>query len=123
MAIHYGRDMESQTIWRCCKNNCGDHARFDGAIYIKVKDHIHTPNPEETIAIENKSKVVNSATTSHDSSRRIIHEVLLSISKDDGTVVPNYSSSQRTIERKSKKKKYHYHDRVHYDDIHIPGEL
>ncbi|CAF5148257.1 unnamed protein product, partial [Rotaria socialis] len=40
----------------------------------------------------------------HDPPRRIIHEVLLGISKEDGTAVPNYSSSQRTIQRKRKKR-------------------
>ncbi|CAF5148091.1 unnamed protein product, partial [Rotaria socialis] len=47
----------------------------------------------------------------HDPPRRIIHEVLLGISKEDGTAVPNYSSSQRTIQRKRKKKKCHCQDR------------
>ncbi|CAF2250032.1 unnamed protein product [Rotaria magnacalcarata] len=80
--FRYRRDRKSQTIWRCCRNDCGGRASFDGAIYIKVNDHIHAPNPEETIATEYKSKIVNSAITSHDPPRRIIHEVLLEKKKE-----------------------------------------
>ncbi|CAF3602513.1 unnamed protein product [Rotaria socialis] len=121
--FRYRRDRKSQTIWRCCRNDCGGRASFDGAIYIKVNDHIHAPNPEETIATEYKSKFVNSAITSHDPPRRIIHEVLLGISKEDGTAVPNYSSSQRTIQRKRKKKEMPLPRPKSFDEIHIPDEL
>ncbi|CAM4834318.1 unnamed protein product [Rotaria magnacalcarata] len=50
--FRYRRDRKSQTIWRRCRNDCGSRASFDDAIYIKVNDHIHAPNPEETTAAE-----------------------------------------------------------------------
>ena len=74
--------------------------RFDGIECVKVTDHAHAPNPEEIISMEFKLIINTSATTSHDLPR--IHEALLHINKNDGTVVPNYPSTQRIIERKRK---------------------
>ena len=68
------------------------------------RQHVHTPNPEENISAEFKSKICANATVSHDPPCRIIHEALLNVDKDDGAAVPTYHSSQRTIERKRKQK-------------------
>jgi hypothetical protein len=65
--------------------------RFDGTGYAKITDHLHAPNPDETISVELKSKITSSSTTSHDPFRRIIHEALLNVDKHNGTAVPNYS--------------------------------
>ncbi|CAF1254567.1 unnamed protein product [Rotaria sp. Silwood1] len=46
---HYRRANKSQIIWRCCRNDCAGRVRFDGTGYIKVTDHLHAQNPEETI--------------------------------------------------------------------------
>jgi hypothetical protein len=45
----YRRANKSQTIWRCCRNNCAGRVRFDGIGYVNVTDHLHAPNPEEFI--------------------------------------------------------------------------
>jgi len=63
--------------------------------------------------MEFKSKITNSAATAHDSSRRIINDILLSGNINDGTAVPNYSSSKRTIERKRRKRTYPHQDELH----------
>ncbi|CAF4977855.1 unnamed protein product [Rotaria sp. Silwood1] len=73
----YRRANKSQIIWRCCRNDCAGRVRFDGTGYIKVTDHLHVPNPEETISVEFKSNISSGATISHDPSRRIIHQALL----------------------------------------------
>ncbi|CAF3471643.1 unnamed protein product [Rotaria sp. Silwood1] len=74
---HYRRANKSQIIWRCCRNDCAGRVRFDGTDYIKVTDHLHAPNPEETISVEFKSNISSGATISHDPPRRIIHQALL----------------------------------------------
>ncbi|CAF3455161.1 unnamed protein product [Rotaria sp. Silwood1] len=66
-------------------------------------DHLHAPSPEETISVEFKSNISSGATISHDPPRRIIHQALLNVNKNDASAFPNYSSAQRTIERKRKK--------------------
>ncbi|CAF0775449.1 unnamed protein product [Adineta steineri] len=119
----YRRAKSSETTWRCSKNNCAGRVRFDNIKYVSITDHNHAPNPEQTIANEFKSKISNSATISHDPPRRIIHEVLLSIDKNDGTAVPTYSSSQRTIERKRKKNDLPLPSPKSLSEIQIPDEL
>jgi hypothetical protein len=98
----YRRANNSQCIWRCCSNDCAGRVRFDDANYNKVMDHIHAPNPDETISMEFKANINLGAAISHDPPRRIINEALLKVNKDDGAAVPTCSSSQRTIERKRK---------------------
>ncbi|CAF5002351.1 unnamed protein product, partial [Rotaria sp. Silwood1] len=66
----YRRANKSQIIWRCCRNDCAGRVRFDGTGYIKVTDHLHVPNPEETISVEFKSNISSGATISHNPSRR-----------------------------------------------------
>ena len=56
---------------------------FNGTQYVKLNDHMYPPNPDEIIATEFKSKIQQYATTSHDTPRRIIHEALLNVHKDD----------------------------------------
>lgn len=101
--FRYRSANKSQSIWRCNKNNCAGRVRFDGSQYLTVTDHVHAPCPEESIAIEFKSKIVDSAVTSYYPPRRIINEALTIVSKGDGAAVPSYTSSQRTIERKRRK--------------------
>ena len=78
----YRRTNESQVIWHYCKNNCACRVRFDETEYVKVTDHVHAPNPEEIISMGLKSIINTGATTSHNPSRRIIHEALLCINKN-----------------------------------------
>ncbi|CAF4395216.1 unnamed protein product, partial [Rotaria magnacalcarata] len=42
--------------------------------------------------MEVKSNITSGATTSHDPPRRIIHQALLNVNKNNGSAVPNYSS-------------------------------
>lgn len=121
--FRYRRANKSQSIWRCYKNNCAGRVRCDGLQYVNVTDHIHAPCPEELIAMEFKSKIVDSAVTSYYPPRRIINEALTIVSKDDGTAVPNYTSSQRTIERKRRKKDIPLPRPKSFDDIMIPDGL
>ena len=73
--------------------------------------------------MEFKSKITNSAPTSDDSPRRIIHEALLNIDKENGTAVPNYYSSQRTIARKRKKNDIPSPRPTAFDETLFPDEL
>ncbi len=82
----YRRANKSEIIWRCCRNNCAGRVRFDGTEYIKVTDHVHAPNPEETISMEFKSNISSGATSSHDPPRRIIHQAFLNVNKNDGFI-------------------------------------
>ena len=60
---------------------------------------------------------------SHDPPQRIIDETRLSIDLDDGTTLPNYFSSQRTIQRKSKKNDIALPSRRSPSYIEITDEL
>ena len=97
-------------------------ACFDGIEYAKVTDHVHAPNPEKIISIKFKSIVNTGATTSHKLLRRIIHEALLYISKSNGTSVPNYPSTQRTVERKRKQQDKPLPTPTSFNDISIPDK-
>jgi len=112
----YRRAKKSQIIWRCCRNKWSGRVRFDGTEYIKVTDHVHAP-------MEFKSNISSGATSSHDPPRRIIHQAFLSVYKKDGSAVPNYSSAQRTIERKRKKEYLPLPRPTSFNDILIPDEL
>ena len=39
--FRYRRANKSQSIWRCCKNNCARRVRFDGFQYVPVTGHNH----------------------------------------------------------------------------------
>ncbi|CAF4598316.1 unnamed protein product, partial [Rotaria sp. Silwood1] len=91
--------------------------------HIKITDHLHAPNPEETISVEFKSNISSGATISHDPPRRIIHQALLNVNKNDASAVPNYSSAQRTIERKRKKQDLPLSRPTSFNDILIPDAL
>ena len=112
-----------KVIWRCCKNNCAGRLRFDGIEYFKVTDHVHASNPEEIILMEFKSIINTGETTSHDPPRRIIHEALLYINKNDETAVPIYPSTQCIIERKRKQQDKPLPTPTSFSDISIPDEL
>ena len=64
--------------------------------------------------MEFKSIINTSATISYDPSRRIIHGALLYINKSDGIFVPNYPSTQRTIERKKRNNKINHYQHQLY---------
>ena len=116
----YRHANKSKVIWRCCKNNCASCARSDGIEYVKATGHVHAPNQEEIISMEFKSVINTGATISHDLPRRIIHEVLLYENNNDGSAVPNYPSTQRTIERKRKQQDKPL---TSLNDTCIPDEL
>jgi len=53
----------------------------------------------------------------------IIHQALLNVNTNNGTSVPNYSPSQRTIERKRKKQDIALPRPISFEDIYIPDEF
>ncbi|CAF5179730.1 unnamed protein product, partial [Rotaria magnacalcarata] len=73
--------------------------------------------------MEFKSKIVDSAVASYYPPRRIINEALTIVSKEDGAAVPSYTSSQRTIERKRRKKYLPLPRPKSFGEIMIPDEL
>ena len=123
----YRRATTSSSIWRCGRNDCPGRVRPGPGPgetqYVLTTHHIHARNSEQTIANEFKSKIVHHAMISHDAPRRIIHEVLLSVDENDGTDVPNYSSSQRNIQRKRKNNDIALPSPSSFGDIQIPDEL
>lgn len=119
----YRRAKASETTWRCGRNNCAGRVCFNGTRYLTVTELNHAPNPEQTIANAFKSTITASAASSHDPPRRIINEALLEIDKHDGTAVPTYSSSQRTIERKRKRNDIALPTPTSFNEIHILDEL
>ncbi|CAF2935955.1 unnamed protein product [Rotaria sp. Silwood2] len=119
----YRHTNKSLINWRCVKHNCNGSAMFDGAQYVKLNDHIHPPNPDEVIAAEFKSKIQQRATTSYDPPRRIIHEALLNVHKDDALALPSYAASQRLIGRKRKKNNISLPNPTCFQDIVIPDQL
>jgi hypothetical protein len=70
----YRRADKSESTWRCDKSKCAGRITSDGALYKKLTDHNHVPNPEEMIAAEFKSRIIERAMTSNDPPRRIINE-------------------------------------------------
>ncbi len=53
---YYRRVNKSQRTWRCSRNDCAGRITFDDGEYNKITEHVHAPNPEETISAEFKSK-------------------------------------------------------------------
>ena len=51
----------SNYLASCCRNDCAGCVRFDGTEYITVMDHVHAPNPDETILMEFKSNISSGA--------------------------------------------------------------
>ena len=90
---------------------------------IKLMDHTHAPNADEVIAAQFKSKIIERATTSHDPPRRIIHEALLNVDKEDATALPGYTASQRTIGCRHKANDIPLSSPTSFQDIIIPQEL
>ena len=109
----YRRANKSQRIWRCWRNDCSGRITFDGDQYNKITEHVHAPNPEETISAEFKSKITTSATTSHDPPRRIIHEALLNVDKMMAQLCQHIIHHKEQLNVKGKKMTYLYYDHKH----------
>ena len=119
----YRRANKSQNIWRCSRNDCSGRLISLENEYKTITEHSHALNPEENITAKFKSKLCSSAAVSHDPPCCIIHEALLDINKEEGTAVPTYYSSQRTIERKRKRNDIPLPRPQAFTEIVIPDEL
>jgi len=121
--FRYRRANKSQTTWRCVRGGCAGRVTFDSMEYTILTDHNHVPNPDELISIEFKAKVNKRAETSTDAPRKIIHEALLDVHPADGSIITNYNSAQRTVERKRKKNDVSIATPTSFKNIKIPDEL
>ncbi|CAF3216160.1 unnamed protein product [Rotaria sp. Silwood2] len=84
--------------------------------YVKLTNHTHAPNTNETIVAEFESTFNEHATTLHAACIRIINEALLSAHKDD-------AASQRELHANARKITHHYQVQHHFRILNIPQHL
>ncbi|CAF3692514.1 unnamed protein product [Rotaria socialis] len=97
--FRYRRDRKSQTIWRCCRNDCGGRASFDGAIYIKRNnDETAVPNyssSQRTIKRKRKQKEILSPRPSSYDDIHIADELQVTNGGNTFLLYDNESSTNR----------------------------
>ncbi|CAF4155912.1 unnamed protein product, partial [Rotaria sordida] len=95
--FRYRRD---RLVWRCIKDKCKGRTRFDGNIYEAYKDHTcQAPNPEEIEKAIYNYDIRKKAANYHDPPRLIIQEARLKLSSDAAAIIPQYTATQRSIQR------------------------
>ncbi|CAF1420378.1 unnamed protein product [Adineta steineri] len=87
-------------VWRCVKNKCKGRARSKGDTFEMYQDHIcQAPDPDQIEKALFSHEIRKKAAECHDSPRLIIHEARLKLSSDAAITSPQYSGSQRVIQR------------------------
>ena len=93
----YRRD---RLTWRCVKDNCKCRAHHNGAAYEMYQSHAcQAPNPEEIEKSVGSYEIRRKAEYSHDQPRLIIQEARVKFSTEAAAITPQYTSSQRSIQR------------------------
>ena len=92
----YRRD---RFTWRCIKDNCKDRARYNGTTYEMYQSHAcQAPNSEETEKAMYNYEIRKKAKNSHDKARLIIQEARFKLSSEAAAIIPQYASSQSSIQ-------------------------
>jgi hypothetical protein len=100
--FRYRRD---RLVWRCVKDNCKGRARHDGLNYIMYRNHIcQAPDPNEIEKAVFIDEIRKKAEQCHDPPRLIIQEARMKLSSDAAAIIPQYTASQRTVQRLRKDK-------------------
>jgi len=109
--LHFGysyrKDKDNQdgsTSWRCCKNICRGRIKTNNDNIISISDHYHAPDPEKIEALKVLANIRKRAIEGTENPKQIIHQAQRGISSAVATHLPEYKSSQRTIERLRKHK-------------------
>ncbi|CAF1112166.1 unnamed protein product [Rotaria sordida] len=117
------RHRRDKLVWRCVKDNCKGRARYDGLIYEMYQDHIcQAPNPDEIEKAVFNHEIRKKIEQCHDPPRLIIQGARLKLSSDAAATIPQYSASQRTIQRIRKDKDIPTESKA-FADIVIPPKF
>ena len=93
----YRRD---RFTWRCIKDNCNGRARYNRTTYEMYQSHAcQAPNREEIEKAMYDYEIRKKAKNSHDKPRLIIQEARFKLSSEAAAITPQYTSSQRSIQR------------------------
>jgi hypothetical protein len=100
--FRYRRD---RLVWRCVKDKCKGRARYDGVVHEMYQNHIcQAPDPDQIEKAAFTHEIRTKAEQCHDPPRLIIRDARLKLSSDAAAIIPQYTASQRTIQRIRKDK-------------------
>jgi hypothetical protein len=115
------RYRQDRLVWRCVTNSCKGRARYDDGIYTTYQDHIcRVPDPDEIEKVLYNYEIKKNTQQCHDPPRLIIQNARLKISLDAGINIPQYTASQRSIQRVRRDKDVQTEPKT-FADIIIPS--
>ena len=115
----YRRD---RLTWHCVKDNCKGRIRHNGTTYEMYQSHAsQASNPEEIEKSVYSYETRRKAESSHDKPRLIIQEARAKLSSEAAATIPQYTLSQRSIQR-IRKSNNMSKEPITFADILIPLE-
>ena len=103
----YRRDKVNQdgsSSWRCVKRECAGRLKkkTDGTLQTTT-EHMHAPDTAKNESEKIKATIRERAENGVEKPRQIIVNSTVGVSLEAANLLPSYSASQRTIERKRKR--------------------
>ena len=112
------------TSWRCVKRDCAGRMKVtptdDVAI---VCEHNHGSDPDQNEATKVVSEIRRRAATTVEKPRQIIQQSSSAVSLAVASHLPEYTASQRSIQRQRKRRAVQYGPVNSHADIVIPDLL
>ncbi|CAF4496803.1 unnamed protein product, partial [Didymodactylos carnosus] len=117
----YRRD---KSRWRCVNAHCIGRAGVTQlGFYQLASSHTHAPNPEDVAKARYNHEIRQRAKQSHDPPRNIISDARMNVSAEAAASIPQYTTTQRAIERIRKENDVARPTPTTFADIVLPDEL
>ena len=117
------RYRRGRLVWRCIKDGCKGHARYNENSFKMYRDHIcQAPNPDEIEKAVFHYEIRKKAEQTHDPPRLIIQEARLKLSQDDVITIPQCPASIRVDQRARRDKNISPAPKT-FADLIIPHDL
>ncbi|CAF4468473.1 unnamed protein product [Didymodactylos carnosus] len=86
--------------WRCVKDYCTGRVLHNGVRYEMYRGHMcEAPNPEEVQRAIFNEEIRDKAPSTHNTPRQIIQDARLKINIESSSILPQFLSLQRTVQR------------------------
>ncbi|CAF4453849.1 unnamed protein product, partial [Didymodactylos carnosus] len=117
----YRRD---KSRWRCVNAHCIGRAGVTQlGFYQLASSHTHAPNPEDVAKARYNHEIRQRTKQSHDPPRTIISDARMNVSAEAAASIPQYTTTQRAIERIRKENDVARPTPTTFADIVLPDEL
>lgn len=114
---------DGSTSWRCAEGDCKGRLKTLNDITTIITNHYHAPNPGKNEALKSVAEMKTRAKETSENPRQIIQQCTNLLSLEAATQLPQYSSTQRTIQRVRNQEMLPYPTPATTADIQIPLQL